>query len=341
MNDKIITEKNKIQTIIDDFEKNTNSKILYVARMGHKLYGIQTKKSKFEYVCIFVPSLENIILRKNIEPKILKTIDNFNITFISINKWFDSMNNMNMEAIDILFSMQSNNIIFSEEKFTTNINENYKSFLHNNIESLTKIASSQSRKFGIKGTKQEELFKFVNFVNGLHIGNENTTKIGLIFDRFRQFILENKTKNIKIIINNVPGSTAQEHISVLGKIFSKEVTIAFFKSRVGMLSSQLGIRDDVLIQTKKNINYEILGLALRTALETEELVETGFIKFPLKESKYISDVIEGRVILGMIVDKIENTLKNITLKLQNTSLNNEQNKKIINNILIETIRKYG
>lgn len=56
-----------VQKIIDDFEAEYRARIVYITVSGSKLFGTDNANSDTNYKGIFIPSREDVLLKKDIE----------------------------------------------------------------------------------------------------------------------------------------------------------------------------------------------------------------------------------------------------------------------------------
>jgi len=226
---------NKINTYITEFQQRTHSTVLYLTKSGSKLYGTDTENSDLDIKGIFVPSKQSILLKRDLDhyvrdtnnTKVKNSKDDIDFTLISIHKFFSLLSKSETGAVDILFSMWSENaIIFENKQFTDTIKENYRYFLNKDMKSFIGYALGQTKKFGI------------DFEKG------KTNKLLTKFDDLKEYI---KIKNFKYIKFTTAKTTRNsntegEYLVILGKMFEGTVTIEYFYDRINKLYNQFGNR---------------------------------------------------------------------------------------------------
>jgi len=243
---------NKINTYITEFQQRTHSTVLYLTKSGSKLYGTDTENSDLDIKGIFVPSKQSILLKRDLDhyvrdtnnTKVKNSKDDIDFTLISIHKFFSLLSKSETGAVDILFSMWSENaIIFENKQFTDTIKENYRYFLNKDMKSFIGYALGQTKKFGIKGARYAELDVFVNDFR-VDFEKGKTNKLLTKFDDLKEYI---KIKNFKYIKFTTAKTTRNsntegEYLVILGKMFEGTVTIEYFYDRINKLYNQFGNR---------------------------------------------------------------------------------------------------
>ena len=66
----------------------------------------------------------------------------------------------------------------------------------------------------------------------------------------------------------------------------------------------------------------------------EELLETGFINFPLKDRDYIKDVKSGKISPEVAIQEVEDVLQNVDEMLLVTEMREESNQETLDKITL-------
>jgi len=340
----------EVQKAISFFTEKTGARLVFLAKTGSKLYGTNNEKSDTDYKGVFIPSKESILLKQDISSYVSNTSEEKNsstdidISLGSIYSFFSQLSKSETGATDLLFSMFSEeNVIFEDKEFTKLIKDNYRVFLNKNMKSFIGYALGQTKKFGIKGARYEELDSFVQLFDSF--APELLTKdskLEALFEGFREEIEERDYKYIKFQMAPGPrGSGTYNdvlYISVLGKMFEGNVSIPYFIERVMKIYKQFGHRTISTAQTESKTDFKALSHALRVALETEELLKTEFIQFPLKEGDYLREVKEGKYKTSDVIDRIQDTLDNVDKLLLVSELPEEVQQSEVDKLLLNLIK---
>ena len=255
----------ELQKKIEEFEKEHNAKVLYITKYGSKLYGTDNPNSDLDLKGIFVQKPDTILLKKDIEHWTSNSnntnqkngADDIDLQLFSLNKFFTLLRKGETGVLDVLFSMWSNVIVFEDKEFTTDIKDNYKSFLNRRLHSFTGYAVGQAKKYGIKGTRYKELVNFIeNFeaeyvmsssVDGSKSANQHIPdRLETMFSTFEEYLDENKPKYISFVEAPGPktgkGENLITYIEILGKKFSGDITISRFFTLIVEMINQFGNR---------------------------------------------------------------------------------------------------
>jgi len=332
---------------LEEFENETGNRIVYVTKYGSKLYGTDNEFSDTDYKGIFVPMMDDILLKKDLEHWTSNTnntneknsVDDVDLQLISLHMFFNLLRKGETGAIDILFSMWSDSVEFIDPVFEDHIKMYYKKFLNRRLHSFTGYAVGQSKKYGIKGTRYKELSDFVQKLDTV-ASKTVESKLGYLFPVLEEFVSDKKYINFV----EAPGPKTGKgdntivYLEVLGKKFSGDVTVGYFYSNVNSMFEQFGNR------TKASVggtDWKALSHALRVLLEVEELIDTGFIKFPLKDASRIKEVKEGKVELEEVMEQVNSLLDTVKNKIERCALPEESDRETMDWIELFLIHLYN
>jgi len=347
--------KNKMDLYIKEFEEKTGATVIYVTMSGSKLYGTDNENSDTDLKGIFIPSKESVMLKKDLSSyvrdtnnsKVKNSAEDIDFTLHSIYSFFNQLQNSETGAIDVLFSMfREDTIIYKKDEVVSNIKDNYKLFLNRNMKSFVGYALGQTKKFGIKGARYNELDTFVkDFLEKLptDVLPNTSYKLVDIFSDIKYIIKEKEYKYIKFVTAPGPRGSGTydnvEYVSILGKMFEGNVSVQYFIERVMKLYNQFGNRTKTIANTESKICYKALSHSLRIAEEVKELMETEFIKFPLKNADYIREVKEGKHDVQKIIDEVSDILDEVDTLLLKSNLPEKPDADKVNKFLLSILNK--
>jgi len=335
--------------LLKEFEQNTGNRVVYLTKSGSRLYGTDTPESDTDYKGIFVPPKMSVLMKNDIDHYTRDTnntnekngADDVDFQLHSIYKFMDLLKKSETGAVDMLFSMfREDTIVYQDEEFTKILKENLPLILNSQMKAFIGYALGQTKKFGIKGDRYNDL---IDFVKGMetyskHIKDEKLSKY---FDDLGTVINARDYKYIKIVMAPGPRGSGDykdiPYVSVLGKLFSQDVTFGYFLERISLLESQFGNRTKTISNTKTKTDYKALSHALRISLEVEELLKTSFIKFPLHNASYLRAVKQGEVDVEVVVNQIEETLGNVDILLENSTLPKETNSEFTERVILSQV----
>jgi len=317
---------------IKKLEKQHNIKILYLSEFGSSLYGTNSENSDKDYKGVFLPNKEDLLLQKKKDNISITTGRNdsrntkndVDIELWSIHKFINLLKKGETGAIDLLFSMfRKDTIIFEDTQFTNIFKTNYKKFLSKNARAFVGYCLGQASRYGIKGSRLGDLQEFNKWLE------KNSNRFERVKDLFSE-IPKLNLKYVSIITQN-----DVEYLQVLGKLYIKNMTIQELKEKTKKLENQFGDRTKL---ATKGVDWKALSHAVRVLLEFKEILETGFLKFPLKEAEYIKKIKynSAEKDLKGILDSIHEGIKEIEVLLEKSDLpeNTSKYNKDFENIIL-------
>jgi hypothetical protein len=231
------------------------------------------------------------------------------------------------------------NIVFQDKEFVNLIKENKDVFQNSNMKSFIGYALGQTKKFGIKGARYGELRTFVNEIESRKWDSEE--RLLTVFPEIQEILDGTKFKHIKFIEAKGPKTSNTEtmmtYISVLGKMFSGTITIGLFIERVKFLFEGFGNRTKTIANTVSKTDFKALSHSKRISEEVLELIETGSIRFPLKNAEEIKDIKSGNADINKVVQEIEDALNKVDVLLESSTLPKECNRDEIDKLLLRLI----
>lgn len=349
----------------EEYEARTGNKIVYLTVSGSKLYGTDTPTSDLDVRGIFIPTLRSVLLKQDENhyvhdtnnSKEKNTSEDVDLTVHSIYSFFNQLAKSETGGIDTLFSVFGDgNIIYEDKAFTDVIRANYKRFLNKNMKSFIGYALGQTKRFGIKGARYSELDLFITKVKSYYntdkfviLGydeeqKDNTKQISEeeklkhLFPLFEEMIEDEKFNHIKFVLAPGPrgmgSNNLVSYISILGKLFEGGVSIAYFIERVGILYEQFGNRTITVSKTDSKTDWKALSHSFRISKEVLELLETSFIKFPLKDATEIRDMKQGKIDVELCLEKIQDTLEKVDILLLNSDLPEESDREFMDELIL-------
>ena len=336
----------KIEQFVQEFEEEYNYRVVYVTEYGSKLYGTDNPNSDTDYKGIFIPTLKSVLLKRDIEHYNFNTNnmntknskDDIDLQLFSIYKWFTLLKKGETGAMDILFSFfREDTQAYVDSDFSTLIKENYQRFYNKNLHSFLGYCVGQSKMYNIRGERFGELHSFVEYFNVL-VEEKSNDKLSTIYPQMEEIIAKKKYKYIQFVsapTSRGVGETKDGiYIEVLGKRFLGTVSIGYFSEKITTMEEQFGNRARA---SANGVDYKALSHAVRVIDEVEELIDTGFITFPLPNKVYITSVKEGKQSLEDVMDYIDKKLNIVQEKLENSKLPERSDELFIDKILLNLV----
>ena len=334
-----------IEEVIEKFEVEHRAEVLYVTMYGSKLFGTDNENSDTDYKGIFLPSKEDVLLKRDIEhfnyntnAKGKNEREDIDLQLYSIYKWFNLLKKGETGALDLLFSLfREETQIFTNQQFTSVMKENYQRFYNRNLHSFIGYCVGQSKLYNIKGERFNELHTFVTYLS--HIERKNGLKLETLFDEIETIFREESFKYIRFTVGAISRGDHSyregKYVEVLGKKFSGSVTVNYFFEHILEMENQFGNRAR---SSAKGVDFKALSHAVRVINEVEELLDEGRITFPLKNRAYIVSIKEGRENLEDVMHYIDTKLDLVQEKLEESTLPEKSDEAFIDSLILSLLQ---
>ena len=149
-----------MENIFKQFNKQyPGYSIVYITHYGSTLYGTNSESSDLDIKGIFVPTLEDVLLKKDPDHWTSNTNNtntknesgDIDCQLFSIYKFFSLLSKGETGAVDILFSMfRADTIVYEDTSFTNICRNNYNLLISKKLDSFTNYALGQAKKYGVK-----------------------------------------------------------------------------------------------------------------------------------------------------------------------------------------------
>ena len=333
-----------IKELINNFENKYNSKVIYVTQYGSKLYGTDNPNSDTDYKGIFIPSKEDVLLKRDIEhfnfnsndKNTRNSKDDIDLQLFSIYKFFSLLKKGETGAMDILFSLfREDTQEYTNHRYTDVIKENYKKFYNRNLHSFIGYCVGQSKVYNVRGERFNELHLFVEHFNAL-VKEQGSEKLESLYPMVEELFKERKFKYIKFTFaptSRGSGETKEgKYVEVLGKRFLGTVTVKYFSEKITEMEEQFGNRAKA---SAKGVDFKALSHAVRVISEIEELIDDDFISFPLKNRVYVTSIKEGHETLEDVMQYIDNKITLVQDKLDASDLPEKSDEKFVEKLILD------
>ncbi len=278
--------------------------LIFLCKFGSHLYGTDTENSDLDFKGVFIPNREEFFLQNYPEQISFSTSDNnsknssedYDIEIYSIHKFFELAKKGETIAIDLLnVNLKQSEIFLPQWR---RIHENRNLFYTKQLKAFVGYCKRQASKYGIKGSRikaVEDLLKIMNSV-------EESRRVSSIWDKLpiNEYSYFRKDLDNDVVKN----------YECCGKIIQSTSKIGYSKVIFEKFLQQYGERAR-LARKNKGIDWKAISHAFRAAYELIEIYETGEIKFPLKERKFLLDVKLGKCDFNIISEKLDEIIKKV------------------------------
>ena len=319
------------QTQIYETESKYNVTILYLATSGSKLYGTNTPTSDTDFKGIFIPSQSSRLL--GTDPDYIKldsntsnqanTSDDIDCHLYSIHAFFNLISKGETNAIDTLFSMWTDHVLYSDTHFVNFCKARYLDFITSKPHAYLGYAVSQCKRYNIRGQRYTEL---VDFISKLPACDYKLSDVTLPLSSY---------SFIKLIQAPGPRGSSGDwtYLEVLGKKYTLTITVNHLIQQLTLLEQSYGNR----VKTNAaEVDWKALSHAYRVSDEIIELLTTTKIQFPLRQAPYIKEIKQGLHPLEDVINSLEQNLAKLD-SIEST-LNPESNQLVINTFILSLYR---
>ena len=341
--DKVIHELKNGQ---NNLENNT---LIYLTQAGSHLYGLNTEKSDLDFKGIYIPSKEDVILKRdkdeinvelNIEDKEVE------VKLFSIYKFIKLCSKADTNALDLLFSYHSEvekyiPEIYTEHEAKYKLIEYIYEFANllidtSRLENPITYAYKQCTKYGLKGLRLNSLRYVLEEAKKVSlrpvakpldyhtVGELTTDFLKLDGNNLRINELDNKGKIEKYLF--VCGVQHQFNLDL-------DVFIERIEEKINKEYTSQRTKDAI-----DGNDWKALSHALRILSQIKELYETGNIKFPLTNKEFILKVKLGQVSREEINKIFDTDMSNILDMVKEDKLQWRYNEEFWNKFLLEVIK---
>lgn len=324
----------KIRPLIRD-----NETIIYLVYFGSHLYGTHNEDSDLDVKGIFLPSMEDLILRnyrKSINWKSgtdndKNSKDDIDIELWSLHYFFDILSKGDTNAVDLLFSHTNNKcIIFKNYKIPeidTIFNNPLKLFNPKYTESFTHYAVGQAKRYGIKGSRLGVLKRIYKYLNTSIVNFENRKLrdiYGSVIDNFYD-----PSFCFSKVIND------EDAIVICGKTHLLSIPLEEFYKRIEREYKKYGERAE-LAEQGKGLDFKAISHAVRAIEQNKELLLTGKIEYPLKSADYIRGIKNGKYSWQKCEEIINNGLEEVhSLSISDDSFEGKYDSNFVNFLILK------
>lgn len=280
-----------------------------LARVAHgsRLFGLDTEKSDYDFIEVYVPSARDIILGKNQDITTLRPSGNSNdrslpgdieVKRYPATAFVAGLGNGVLELIEIVNAPESFHVIEPNPAFRR-LMDDPAAFASRDISSILGFCRRMARSYrphqGDIAAFETAAAIFERARSGLRWGKIPAENF---FGEIQEALPDGKAEVLFI----KGGST--KHLNVCGKNVAATV-----HAKTAYDIMKLGHRQAVRAEAEAGVdNWKALSHALRVAIEGKQYVQSGRIVFPLSEAAHIRRVKTGQVPFDEVMDEIEHRI---------------------------------
>ena len=289
---------------IKEVEKEYPVKVIYVIKIGSKLYGTNSESSDTDYIGLFVPDPLSVLLKRDLEhyckttgqDNSKNTKDDIDIQFWSIYKFLNLVKKGETGALDLLYSLKAKHFddicVYIDNDYMSLIYDNISQLTSKNLQAFIGYCLGQAKRYNIKGARYSETVLLKDSVEAFIVANniDITKPLKILSKEIEECIYQNNLKYISFVFAQGPKRFIEENVwylEVLGIKHILDISIQEFLERLNKLFNSFGNR---AIAAADGIDNKALSHATRVLLECKELLETGSIQFPLQFADLVKNI---------------------------------------------------
>lgn len=381
-----------IDKIIKQLKPLINGKLIYLSQYGSHLYGLNTENSDLDFRGVYVPTLEDIILKKdkdeiNTEIELWEVRDSnkenpiyhieepttlinswylrkvkVDVKIFSLQKFIQLCSKADTNALDLLFSLNNNNIPQYTYSVTTRQKKEEPKSLWNNsvyvaksyipfwyilqhkdklintdrLESPITYAFKQAIKYGLKGERLFYLKYVLEEAKKLSFKPICATqKYHTVCELVNDFLkLDGKHLKIDELDNK---GKKELYLNVCGVQHQYNLELDTFIERI-----EEKINKEYTSQRTKDAadgnDWKALSHAIRVLLEVKQLLEDGTITFPCIENRFLLRIKQGKINREVIDEFFNKQLSNILEKVKLNELGWKYDEQFWNEFILNEVK---
>lgn len=329
----------EIVEFVQDLCKKNNCKLLYLTIFGSNLYGTNiSDKSDIDIKGIFLPDIKSCIFGKapnNIhystgDNNSKNTVDDIDIDLWSIQYWTQRLLPISdTGAIDTLFSYTNKNTILYINPVIEPIFQNPLSFVDTtNTKTCVNYSLGQAKKYGIKGSR-------LGIIRTVLLIADKKPETDRLDDHFQEIIdaCNNSEYCTIATFSRSHGLSDEKLLFLCGKYHNLNIKMKEFANRVRKEYESYGNRAE-LAEKNGGIDWKALSHAVRAIFQTQELLETGNIVFPLKRKDEIVKIKTGQYDWNTTEGIILSELSTLETIFQKSNFKSKQDRKLVEQIIL-------
>lgn len=321
-------------------------KKLVEMQFGSQLYGTATPTSDVDLKSVFVPLGRDILLQRapqNIQLKRHKAHGEKNLPgevdeeSFALHRYLQLLSQGQTVALDMLFAPPSAFVCEASDTWEV-IMANRSKLVCKKSASFVGYCRTQANKYGIRGSRIDDLNKVIEFLSGFPVLDRNGVRFGDIQDLLREVIKDLKHTSIVNLPHPNRPDVPNLHLECCGR--KAPFTLSFTEARKIFQRALDGYGDRALqAQRNENIDWKAISHALRVGYEALELFGTGAITFPLPYAADILRVKQGLRPYQEVAEELESLLDEIDRAAERSSLPDSVDHGFIDNLVTDTYRK--
>lgn len=300
--------------------------ILVLSVAGSHMYGLDTPDSDKDYLGVFIPTKEQLLLNNFPRQVKLPKSSGLDLQMWSIHYFLKLACQGETMAIDLLHAPYDCWLIYSDA--WKELVNNRTKFFTREMKSYISYTRKQAAKYGIKGTRMDSLTDVINFLEGF----DPSYKLFNVWEHLPT------GEHIHFIDAIEPDPYRM--YQVCGKKFQETVMIGYALKGLKKSLTEYGKRAK-LAQDNNGIDWKAISHALRTAFQVRDILRYGDYEYPLNERGFLKSVKKGKQDFMMFVQpELEQVVKQVEELIEKSTLPYEVDIDFWKQWLINLLKKH-
>lgn len=300
-------------------------------KFGSHLYGTATEQSDEDYIGIFLPTLEDILLGRipktaNSSPKDdtrKNEAGELDATYYSLHHFLRLATQGQTGAIDMLFAPET--MVYKTPEFGwvwDSIIENRSKLISKEMNAFVGYARGQAAKYSLKGERLNRLREFETVL-------ANAVANATMADYWNQFPKDDERTNPQGI----------RELQIAGKWYGETTTTETVWTSVGNSLKRYGSRAHAAASAE-GVDWKAMSHAVRVSKELIELLTFGRINFPLASAPTLLAIKKGELPLAEVQSMLDGDLAFIEAQAAQSHLPDKVDAKWWDEWLIRVMTEY-
>lgn len=319
-------------------------KILFITDFGSRLYGTNNENSDIDIKFIFTPRKIDLNKINNLKDKAhynnldfstgsdnsKNTNDDIDLKGWSLNYFIEMVAKGIAEATDVYYGVwRKDSTYYIDKDFEKFIHYTNGKLLTKNMSSFFGYSNTQAQKYSKKGDRYNEITSFSDYIKDF----SDTKRINDYLEEIKVYINTKKPEFIYL----QEDESKRLVLNLLGVMHLTTIKISELKERVKTNINKWGHRA-IQASKDKGIDYKAIHHSYRILSEVEELLNTKFITFPLKNAEFLKSIKYDKVNLDL--EKVGEELEKKILFLKKIIDNSDLPENINTEFLEDLLKKF-
>lgn len=298
--------------------------IVMLSVAGSHMYGINTPDSDMDYLGIYLPTKEQLLLNKFPQQVSLPKENGIDLQIWSIHHFLNLACQGETMTIDLLHSPYECRILY-EHDIWTDLASNRTKFYTKGMEACVSFSRKQAANYGIKGTRIaviEKVLKVLELFDG-------DTKLKYIWDALPE--------DEHIHFFDIKPYRMYE---VCGVKFLETVKVSYMYHGLEKKLTTYGKRA-IEARENKGVDWKAVSHALRIAEQIHDILKYGDFNFPLKNTDFFKAVKLGKFDFSTVVQPVlEESMRDVEFLVERSNLSEEVDRSFWEKWLIKLLENY-